>query len=109
MSHGYCRYGRQYDKEYREKFKSEWFNWETPPPPYLSTDLNRFLSNRDRPKYYSVQEFSLSANDLRKKPKPIKSCYTVPKTYECYDCKNSYRSSRTPTLKGKLLWFGNIY
>ena len=28
MSHGYSKYGRQYDKEYKEKFKDEWFNWD---------------------------------------------------------------------------------
>ena len=55
MSHGFAKHGRQYDKEYKEKFKDEWFNWDSPPPPYSSTDLNMFLSsNKSKPKVYII-------------------------------------------------------
>ena len=44
MEPGYCKHGRRFDKDYKEKIKSQWNFWQMPPPPYERRAIDKFLT-----------------------------------------------------------------
>ena len=44
MPPGYCKHGRRFDKDYKEKIKSQWNFWQMPPPPYERRAIDKFLT-----------------------------------------------------------------
>ena len=96
MAPGYSTSSHDYNKETKEKFKSEYSNWQSKRPPHAKTDLQSFLS-KPKPK------LRLSTIDLCNRPVPLDPSYTVPKIF--LDVKKNYHSSQSPTLNGGLTYF----
>ena len=107
MSHGFCKSGRQLDRQtYKQPKRTFEFNWQNQHPIYSSVYTKEFSVFVSQQKSKPLSLSPIMDMDLRNKPLPFVPCYILPKTNLNQDIKRNYFTSTskycdyssTPTL-----------